>query len=100
MSLVRRSYCRRPQDEVAKLIADPGVYICDNCVGAANGAMAGEDRPGMTLLKPGEPTEDSCTFCGKSLTVVQGLVTHEACKICDTCLDLCDQILSESGIDV
>jgi ATP-dependent protease Clp ATPase subunit len=26
------SFCGKPQDAVAKLIAGPGVYICDECV--------------------------------------------------------------------
>lgn len=31
----RCSFCGRPQDEVQKLIAGPGVYICDECVAVA-----------------------------------------------------------------
>jgi ClpX C4-type zinc finger protein len=26
------SFCLKPKDEVAKLVAGPGVYICDQCV--------------------------------------------------------------------
>ena len=26
------SFCLKPKDEVAKLVAGPGVYICDECV--------------------------------------------------------------------
>jgi hypothetical protein len=26
------SFCLKPSDEVAKLVAGPGVYICDQCV--------------------------------------------------------------------
>jgi hypothetical protein len=26
------SFCLRPKDEVSKLVAGPGVYICDQCV--------------------------------------------------------------------
>jgi ATP-dependent Clp protease ATP-binding subunit ClpC len=31
-SLLNCSFCNEPQDRVAKLIAGPGVYICDRCV--------------------------------------------------------------------
>lgn len=31
----RCSFCGRPQDEVKKLIAGPGVYICDECIDVA-----------------------------------------------------------------
>lgn len=26
------SFCAKPQDDVDKLVAGPGVYICNNCV--------------------------------------------------------------------
>jgi hypothetical protein len=31
-SLLHCSFCNEPQDQVAKLIAGPGVYICDRCI--------------------------------------------------------------------
>jgi hypothetical protein len=31
-SEMRCSFCGRPHTEVAKLIAGPGIYICDGCV--------------------------------------------------------------------
>ena len=30
------SFCTKTKDEVAKLIAGPGVYICDACIGLCN----------------------------------------------------------------
>ncbi|MBR4726368.1 MAG: ATP-dependent Clp protease ATP-binding subunit ClpX [Clostridia bacterium] len=30
------SFCKKPQDRVSKMIAGPGVYICDECVGLCN----------------------------------------------------------------
>ncbi len=34
------TFCRRSSDEVAKLLAGPGVYICDACVGCCNEILA------------------------------------------------------------
>ncbi|MCJ8277486.1 MAG: hypothetical protein HRT44_00645, partial [Bdellovibrionales bacterium] len=31
-SLLRCSFCGKSQNEVKKLIAGPGVYICDECI--------------------------------------------------------------------
>ena len=31
-SLLNCSFCNEPQDRVTKLIAGPGVYICDRCI--------------------------------------------------------------------
>jgi hypothetical protein len=30
------SFCAKPRSEVEKLIAGPGVYICDECIGKCN----------------------------------------------------------------
>jgi len=34
------SFCGRPETEVAKLVAGPGVYICDGCVELARSVIA------------------------------------------------------------
>jgi ClpX C4-type zinc finger len=34
------SFCRKDKDSVAKLIAGPGVYICDECVGLCDLILA------------------------------------------------------------
>ena len=36
---LRCSFCRRHEDEVAKLVAGPRVYICDRCVAVATEIM-------------------------------------------------------------
>ena len=33
------SFCRRSEDEVAKLVAGPRVYICDRCAAEVVGIM-------------------------------------------------------------
>jgi hypothetical protein len=34
------SFCRKPPDAVAKLVAGPGVYICNECVGLCTEIIA------------------------------------------------------------
>ncbi len=41
---LRCSFCGRSQDEVKKLIAGPGVYICDECVALCNNILAEDIR--------------------------------------------------------
>ena len=36
---LRCSFCRRPEADVAKLVAGPRVYICDRCVAIATEMM-------------------------------------------------------------
>lgn len=39
---MRCSFCGHPHTEVAKLIAGPGIYICDGCVNLCAGILADE----------------------------------------------------------
>jgi hypothetical protein len=44
------SFCGKSQQQVRKLIAGPGAYICDECVGLCNEIIAEEPgEPGQTL---------------------------------------------------
>ena len=55
------SFCGKSQAEVKKIIAGPGVYICDSCVNVCKTIIdreikmpAVETRPAFRLLKPVE----------------------------------------------
>jgi len=39
------SFCIKDKDSVAKLIAGPGVYICDECVNLCNRILAEQPTP-------------------------------------------------------
>jgi len=39
------SFCSKDKDAVAKLVAGPGVYICDECVGLCNLIIAEQPVP-------------------------------------------------------
>ncbi len=96
------SFCGREQRQVRKLVAGPGVYICDPCILAAVGVTA-SGRPAKDPTMRPVPTGSQlpCSFCGKARTQVQALVsapTRQEQKpptICDECLGLCGEILSE-----
>ena len=56
---VRCSFCNKSQDQVRKLIAGPGVYICDECVDICTEIIEGDnardrDSGEINLLKPKE----------------------------------------------
>ncbi len=55
------SFCGKSQTEVKKIIAGPGVYICDSCVNVCKTIIDGEtkqspveSKPAFRLLKPSE----------------------------------------------
>ena len=81
--LLRCSFCDRAQQQVAKLIAGPNVYICNGCVRLARG-WAPLAYPGRT-----------CSFCGKWAPREGRVTGHGTVAICDQCLDLCDEIIAE-----
>lgn len=63
--IVRCSFCGKTQDEVERLIAGPGVFICDECIelcvdiidGAPSEVKKGKTKAGKKLLKPIEIKE-------------------------------------------
>jgi ClpX C4-type zinc finger len=95
------SFCGREQRQVRKLVAGPGVYICDPCIMAAVGVAASGRAAKEPELQPVlGATELQCSFCRKARTEVKVLVSAPAREglppqtICDECLGLCGEILS------
>jgi|SRR5882757_9670610 len=91
------AFCGRPKELVAKVIAGPGVYICNDCVALAERAAAtrepiDNERTHMELADPAG--KGLCSFCGKTASDVQALVIGPGVRICDGCLHLCDEILA------
>ena len=51
----RCSFCGKGQDQVKRLIAGPGVYICNACVELCNEVLADYDGPGSGPAAPAGP---------------------------------------------
>ncbi|MDX9730256.1 MAG: ATP-dependent Clp protease ATP-binding subunit ClpX [Bdellovibrionales bacterium] len=49
--ILRCSFCNKTQNEVKKLIAGPGVYICDECIELCNDIIA-EEKDREETVKP------------------------------------------------
>lgn len=52
------SFCGKPQERVTRLIAGPGVYICNECIDLCLEISTVEHRDGRMM--------PNCSFCGKS----------------------------------
>ena len=93
------SFCGKSQRQVKKLIAGPGVYICDRCVRAAQMVIAEPGRtvstPIATIQQVIEGETKQCSFCGKHRHQVAVIASAGDALICNECLELCDEILSE-----
>jgi ATP-dependent protease Clp ATPase subunit len=101
------SFCGRSQHEVAKLIAGPGCYICDACVGLAGDVVSGgspaHTRLGQVHAVPEQDGLVRCPFCGKQRYLVTGMAARPAetggasgpAAICNECISLCNEIIAE-----
>jgi hypothetical protein len=102
------TFCAKPQNKVRKLIAGPGVYICEGCIDRAKNVIssgqAARTELGPLNAVPDQATRPKCGFCGKDRRQAAGLAvlsagivgkTARAPAICSECLALCDEIITE-----
>lgn len=57
-SEVRCSFCAKEEREVDKIIAGPGIYICDGCVARCNGILEQDLQPDRPQLPAWESMTD------------------------------------------
>ena len=102
------TFCGRSQRQVRKLIAGPGVYICEACVALAWGVVSSGAAAGTPLGRihaaPKQHGGGRCRFCAKRRDQVTGMAAMPAgpgdtvagpAAICAECLALCNEILAE-----
>lgn len=102
------TFCGRSQRKVRKLIAGPGVYICEACIALAGDTVTSGSAAGTPLGRMhAVPEQDGgarCRFCAKRRDQVTGLAAMPAgsgdtfagpAAICMECLALCNEILAE-----
>ncbi len=97
------TWCSRPPAEVSKLIAGPGIFICEACVEAAERALAGgvpeavspASRVPSALARVDAPARARCTFCRKRADDRRAVVEGPA-NVCTDCLTICREILDGS----
>lgn len=93
------SFCGRSGLDVARLIAGPGVYICEHCIAEASHLAAqGADAtpPGALRVLADDPTA-TCSFCGTHRSEVDPLIAGPGVLICVACLAICREIQADEG---
>jgi hypothetical protein len=91
------TFCGLTGDEVAKLIAGPGIYICDACVGLVHrvvdsGSPVETER--TRIERVSRVSDAKCSFCHAPVQKTTAMVAGPGVRICDVCLDLCDEVLA------
>lgn len=56
--VLRCSFCGKTQDEVKKLIAGPGVYICDECIRLCDEIIAEDSKEGLRTIDEAPKPEE------------------------------------------
>lgn len=74
------SFCGRSKDEVAKLIAGPRAYVCNECV-------AGVSKVAELSAR------GTCSFCGQTDHPIS--LSAKETRMCVACIELCEEILDE-----
>jgi ClpX C4-type zinc finger len=97
------SFCGMNRKQVTKLIAGPDVYICDGCVDRAHTVLAAADNAAgtsvATIRQVSDDARDAwCSFCGKGRHQVEAMAATDDARICNECLDLCDEIISDDPV--
>jgi hypothetical protein len=93
--LVACSFCGVVQGTGPRLVAGPGVHVCERCVRRALDVLVrGVDDPALRFVGDDPHGRLRCSFCGKHALRVGGLVGGAAgIHVCGECLDLCSEIL-------
>lgn len=96
------SFCGTSQFDTRKLVAGPGVWICERCIRSAT-RIASQTSPsaddaGRFDLVPEDVSSVRCNFCGRGLRRAKRIVRGgpSANTVCDGCLKLCNQVLAET----
>jgi hypothetical protein len=80
------TWCDRPPSEVSKLIAGPKVFICDDCIAAAERQLPAAAR---------RRSSRRCGFCSRRASSTRSIVEGTT-SICSDCLRACREILDAS----
>ncbi|MBP2474602.1 hypothetical protein JOF53_003474 [Crossiella equi] len=90
-------FCATPKQECGRLVAGPGVFICDYCVGLAARVLA--EGPVQTarvsLDLAGGRFE--CTFCAKPASEAGRLVAGPGVRICGGCACFAAEVVAATA---
>ena len=62
------SFCGKTQEQVKKLVAGPGVYICDECIELCNEIIEEELNENITGSSSGRPAWEHPPCTGRNST--------------------------------
>ncbi len=99
-ALLSCSFCGKHQKQIKKLIAGSHARICDRCIDRVHTVLADAGKTASTPIATigrlsDEVSDARCSFCAKGRDRVEAMAVAGEARICNECLDLCDEIVSE-----
>jgi ClpX C4-type zinc finger protein len=109
------AFCGRADIDAHRLIAGPGLFICERCVDLAGEVLVEDDSRSdehATIARVDRAdVKARCGFCGKRRSQVEGMAEapmrppvgkgaqrrRPGVRICAACVALCGEILAERG---
>ncbi len=96
------SFCGKHQKQVKKLIAGSHAYICDRCIERVHPVLATAGKtartPTAVIRHVSDDGRDArCSFCGKGRHQVETMAAAGDAQICNECVSMCDEIISDRG---
>lgn len=85
--VLRCSFCSKAQEEVAKLIAGPEVYICSECVRVCQDMIEQEHQTVIDSTPPAGDAPVSCSLCGMLTLPLSALLIESRGILCPVCLE-------------
>jgi len=85
------SFCGKSRDEVAKIVAGPNAFICDECVDLCNQIIEEEGAPAAeppAAPAPPQPRGEilRCRLCGIAAIEPDALLVQNRWPICPSCI--------------
>lgn len=99
-SQLKCSFCNKNDSQANKIIAGPGVYICNECVGSANVFLENSKLISQKggKFQIGKTPEGKCDFCERDKAQIRYLLVGDRrpnTTICNECVDLCNEVLDD-----
>ena len=83
--VLRCSFCNKSQRDVLKLVAGPGVHICNECTAICAALVADDEKAHLKDALAKHDTLD-CRLCGKTKVSRELLHVPNAGPVCFTCV--------------
>jgi hypothetical protein len=104
------SFCRKTAEQVRKLIAGPGVYICDECVDVCVDIIKDSDRSAVIDLESrragwqapqwsGGGAAVCCTLCRLPFPLAEALLIEGKGVLCHPCVSQVQALSTEGAFE-